>query len=434
MALRVELDHVQSRALPLLIPGTVAVFPWGRGAGKTFFDKTILYKLALENPGIELGLLLPTLKRAKQIFWPALFNDFHGSLKPYIRKLDASLLEAQFRNGSRLTTWGAENADGIRGQRFGAIVQDETDEIDASVEHAVVEPTFSKSGTRAIWLKTGTPKRGRLGILYRDFKRAQEGFSDGARRYVGFRVRSSESPQVDQAWLASVKATTPTKIFSREYECDFDSAEGLVYGDVYESLTHERTPPADVVWSEILIGGDYGYEDPGVLLLIGILGHGRDAVAWVLDEVYQQHRTEDWWLQRMRQWLEWYPEARVYHDPSAKGRVEAYRKHCRARIQDVDNSIEDGVATVADFLFVRQRDNGERHARIYISPACVNTIREFGLYRRKKDPRSSGEDPVFLDDFQQGNDHAMDALRYALHNRFGGQDMRRAGTPAEALG
>lgn len=434
MTVYAHLDHHQSRALRLVDPGTVAVFPWGRGSGKTFFGCTLLYRFLFENPGIEVGLLLPTLKRAKQVYWTRLSSDFAGGLRPYVRKLNSSDLEVHFRNGSRLTTWGAENADAIRGQRFGALVEDECDEIDISVEHAVVEPTFSKSGSRAYWSKFGTPKRGRQGILYRDFRRAQEAKVVEGRRYVGFRLRSADSPQVDQAWLRGVKATTPGKIYAREYECDFDSAEGLVYGEVFDESFHVRPPPAGARWDEILIGGDYGHEDAGVLLLIGILGRGRDATAYVLDEVYTPHRLESWWLDKMRLWLGWYPTARVYHDPSAAGRIEAYRRLCHARIQDVDNSIEDGVATVADRLFIRDLGEGQRAARLYIAPGCKNTIREFGAYRRKKDARSSAEDPVFTDDFQPGNDHAMDSLRYAIHNFFGGPDRRRAGVPDEALG
>jgi phage terminase large subunit len=85
---------------------------------------------------------------------------------------------------------------------------------------------------------------------------------------------------------------------------------------------------------------------------------------------------------------------------------------------------------VADRLFLREGTG----ARLYVAPRCKNTIREFGAYRRRKDPRSSGEDPVFVDDFAPGNDHAMDALRYAIFNYFGGPDRRRGGVSHEAIG
>ena len=47
-------------------------------------------------------------------------------------------------------------------------------------------------------------------------------------------------------------------------------------------------------------------------------------------------------------------------------------------------------------------------------PKCKNTIREFGLYRRKKLP-----DGTFSEEPEDRNNHAMDALRYLCMGRFG---------------
>jgi phage terminase large subunit len=82
-------------------------------------------------------------------------------------------------------------------------------------------------------------------------------------------------------------------------------------------------------------------------------------------------------------------------------------------------------------LVIRQREDTPRFARLHISPTCPNTIREFGLYRRKRDPRNR---EAFLDDIEDRNNHAMDAIRYAIFNRFGGPDRRRGGVPHEAIG
>jgi hypothetical protein len=174
-------------------------------------------------------------------------------------------LEVTFRNGSRLTTWGAENANAIRGQRFTHVIQDETDEIHPDVETAVIEPTFSYVGLNFVWVKTGTPSRGRHGILYRDYQRGQQGTPG----YVSMLVRSADSPQVKSDWLARIKQTTPPSIFAREYDCNFDAAEGVVYGDVF-TRANIQEPPAGTVWSDVIIGIDHGWEHPGVFLLIGV--------------------------------------------------------------------------------------------------------------------------------------------------------------------
>jgi hypothetical protein len=416
MAFTAKLDPLQSQVFREIQPGTVLVLAMGRGTGKSFLNRTALHALAFNQPGIEIGLLLPSLKQAKMVFWPHLINDYTGPLKGLVRT-NMSDLTAVYKNGSRLSTWGAENAHSIRGQRFGAVLEDECDDIDPATETAVVQPTFSRSGRSAIWLKSGTPRRGRHGILFRDFELGRKRHETAGLRYRSFRFRSDQSPQVDQVWLQSVKAITNPAVYSREYECDFDSGEGLVYP--FDEDFHVRPPPDGAVWSEILIGCDHGYEDPGVLVLIGVLGHGADATCWVLEEAYESHQLEDWWVAKLSEWTLAYPNHKFYGDPSMPSRIEAYRKRARARVQEVDNSIEDGIGAVANRMFIRERDDMSRAARFYVDPSCENTIREFKTYRRKRDPRLADS---FLETPEDKANHVPDAVRYAIFNRFGPSD------------
>jgi len=151
-------------------------------------------------------------------------------------------------------------------------------------------------------------------------------------------------------------------------------------------------------------------------VLIGVMGSGRDATCWVLEEVYQQHRAEDWWVKRVREWAGAYPNHKFYGDPSRPATLDAYRRLGGARVREVDNSIEDGVAAVANRLVIREDEDGQRHSKLFVSPKCKNTIREFGLYRRKTDPRNR---ELFLEDIEDRNNHTMDGLRYPIFNRFG---------------
>lgn len=440
MSLRVELDSVQTRARRLLAPGIVCAFPWGRGSGKTFYARSSVHEFTLGTPGSHVGIIYPTLKRARQVIWAQLRPDYTNELRHVVASRDMTNLEVLFKNGSRLTTWGAENASAIRGQRFTHILEDEADEIHPDTEHAIIEPTLSKVGLSFIWAKFGTPARGRHGILFRDYHRGQTGVAG----YRSLRVRSADSPQVDQDWLARVKQTTPSSIYSREYECDFDSAEGLVYGGVF-GAANVLEPPPDIQWSDIIIGCDHGWEHPGVFLLIGILGSGRDATAWVIAEVFAKQKTEGWWKAKLSEWIRDYPSARLYGDPSMPARLEVYRRECRAKVQEVDNSVEDGIEFVAHRMMPAPLPGRpeEMRPRLLVHPRCVNLLTELGYgasgladiaegsYRRKRDPQNSER---FLDDVEKRNDDGCDALRYPIFNYFGGPDRRRAGSPHEALG
>ncbi len=418
MTLRIELDDPQTKAWDMLQPGNTVTLPWGRGAGKSYFARTFLHQQALGRNNIHIGILYPSLKQARQVIWaPYLFADYEGDLKHCIRRLDRTLLEAIYVTGSRVTTWGAENAGGIRGQRFDVIIQDEADDIDPSIEHAIVEPTMSRSGRSAIWLKTGTFRRGRHGVLFADYQRAIQG-KDG---YKTLRVRSCESPQVDQEWLKRVKEKTPASIFAREYDVDPDSIEGLVYP--FDEQFHVREPPPHFVFNEYIAGVDHGWTDPGVILLLGIHGHGNDAIAWILDEHYETELPNHEWDKRAKRWDTLVDT--FWCDPSRPDRIRDLRNAgCNARA--ADNDIQAGVGRVADLLFKRTASEGTEWARLYVHPRCTNTIWEFQNYRRKRDPADRER---YLEAIQDKSNHSMDSARYALISRFGRIQLGRVEVP-----
>ena len=82
--------------------------------------------------------------------------------------------------------------------------------------------------------------------------------------------------------------------------------------------------------------------------------------------------------------------------------------------------INAGVARVQDMMFRRpsEDDKDGNHVpdwcKLYIAPACKNLIHELGLYRNKKNA-----DGTFMDEPEDKNNHATDALRYAIAGRFG---------------
>lgn len=410
MPLEFNLDEHQSRVFRMVRPGVVCTFPLGRGTGKTFTARSLIHCGALDVPGSHIGLILPSLKQARQVFWPALLDDFEGPLRGVLRgPPNRTELTATYRNGSRLTTWGTENAGAIRGQRFRRIIQDETDLIDPATEHAVITPTFSRAGMNFEHAKFGTPLRGRYGSLYGSFSLIgkEPGFD-------GFRLRSEESPQVDQAWLARVKATTPPDIFRREYECDFDSGEGLVY-DLFDEDFHVRAPHPEQRWNEILVGVDWGYAHAGAMIVIGVIGNGDDAQAHVIEEVYTPGKVLDWWVSAAQDIQRRHPRARFFCDPSQPASIETLSGAIGKWVEAGDNKHDQGIARVATML-MRLGEEPTQWARLYVSPTCTNVIREFKTYRRRKDP---SRDDRYLDAVEKRDDDAMDAIRYALLSRFG---------------
>jgi hypothetical protein len=467
-------NRPQFEAFQVVAPRHAVFLGWGRGVGKSWFTRSIWWLKVAEwehrqrpnyhEPlrGVRIVVLMPTLKQFKDVHWEGIERELGpgGQWEFLGAKLDRNTGQIHFPGGSWVKPFPASayNSKVARGQRCDILCADEVDDIDPDVYYGVAIPCLSEPWSLGIELLGGTPTRGRHGLWWHLWRAGQLGQSlrDGTvapevalksdtaqaiqsvfenlseddwptgvpkgaaeatlfvlRGYYSFKATYKDAPEtVSPLAVARARASTPEATFKREWEADPDAGEGLIY--VFDEKFHVRAPPPGIVWTEILIGCDHGWEDPGVLLLIGVLGHGQDAICWVLEEVYEQHRDEDWWVAKTLAWTRLYPNHRFYGDPSMPSRIEAHRKRGRARVQEVDNSIQDGIAAVAKRMTIREDEKGERSSRFYVSPRCPNTIRELGLYRRKKRPDGS-----FSEEPEDKNNHTGDSFRYPIFNRFG---------------
>lgn len=395
---------------------------WGRGLGKSFFLRLMIWLLVAkwygkkrrtvdgEMTGIRIYILMPTLKQFKGVHG-ALFEQENDTKWKFLGgKLNKTDYSITFPDGSFILPVPAAVATSERGRGFrgDVVCIDECDDIDSSVRDAVVRPWFTEPWSLGIEIDVGTPKRGRHGLLFRLFDRGQKREPG----HYSFRVKSSDCPEiVSPKFLADEKRTCPAAYYAREYEADFDSAEGLVYP--FDEAFHVREPPPNIHFNRYVVGGDHGWNDPGVLLLGGIYGHGDDAGLWILEEHYASERPNNQWDAIV---TEHYQGIRGWLDPSRPDRINDYRR-AGLNAHGADNSIEAGVSRVADLLVKRYIEGlDEPYARLYVHPRCVNTIREFKSYRRKRDPSNvSG----FLEDIEDKNNHAMDSLRYMAIGEFG---------------
>jgi hypothetical protein len=421
-----RLNRPQSDAFYALQPKRTLCLPWGRGVGKSWFLRAACWLMTAQHDGkvregslkylrgVRIIWLMPSLKQFKAVHGADLDSEITGDWACLRGRLNRTDYRIEFPGGSWLQPFPAElhRSQSARGLRGDVVVIDETDDVDRSTYDAVVRPWFSEPWSFKMVLGGGTPRRGRKGLLYHLHSL---GLDPVEPRYWTRHATWRDSPEtVDPEEAADAQRNSPPSIYKREWECDFDAAEGLVYGEVFDERFHVREPPPNVRWTEILVGGDAGWEDPGVLLLIGVVGHGADAVAWVLDEVYEKHRTPTEWVQALKDLTALYPGAKLYHDPSSPDMVNEYRKYCIISPQKVDNSIAAGIRTVVDRFMIRGVGDS-RAAHLYISPRCRNLIWELGAYKRKRDQH---EPDRYLEEPEDKHNHACDALRYAIHNRF----------------
>lgn len=443
----IKLNQPQWDAFQVMTPGNTVALNWGRGVGKSWgvdgrvcsyiaeFDGVVRNWAMGQVRGLRVQYVMPTLKQFKHVHWATLESllGTGGQFAELGGKPDRAAGTWKFPGGSMIIPFGVDtpnNAKLARGFRTDISVLDEYDDVDADVADGIIQPALSAGWSlRMLWL-SGTPTRGRYGLWYRSFKNGHLGKSirrgddvgiedpeqlEALSKFYTFHATYKDAPEtVDRAAVAMARRDATPATFKREWEADPDAGEGLVYSMMDRDF-HVRRPPSDLKFSEYFICGDKGWEDPGVLLLCAQEGHGNDATVWVLKEIFEQHRTPDWWVDKMKGLMKEFPRAKLYHDPSAPDLVMSYRK-VGAKPQDVDNSILEGVAAVANMMAIRRYEVGGKEikkSRIYFHPSCTNTIREHGMYRRKKRKDGTfGEDPIDRDN------HSCDSLRYGIFNRF----------------
>jgi PBSX family phage terminase large subunit len=209
------------------------------------------------------------------------------------------------------------------------------------------------------------------------------------------RFAMTDNPSLSEKTLALYESMYPSGVFHDRYILGlWVAAEGLVY-PMFDKNLHTTT--------EIGHGGncyisiDYGTANPTAMGLWRV----TNASAVMEKEYYFDSRAE----KRQKTDEEYYADLeafadgnkieRVIVDPSAASFLECIRRHGKFAVWKADNAVLDGIRLTGALL----------HAgRLKFHTSCVNTFREFGLYRWDE---SAGEDKVIKE-----SDHAMDMIRY----------------------
>lgn len=193
-----------------------------------------------------------------------------------------------------------------------------------------------------------------------------------------------------------------TGVFYRRFILgDWVAAEGAIYPmfDVQKHVS-DNVPNLRMHW----IGCDYGHTNPTAFLR---LAAGDDGRIWVIDEYYHMAdksgaKSPKQYARDMRAFAAKGPSPdTVVIDPAAEGFILQLREDApELRIKRADNAVLEGIQLVSSAI-----DAGV----LMIHPRCKHLIDELQGYSWDSKAQERGEDkPV------KTNDHACDALRYAL--------------------
>lgn len=203
-----------------------------------------------------------------------------------------------------------------------------------------------------------------------------------------------DNPSLSQEIINRYKSLYSGAFYERFVLGKWVAAQGLVYP--FFGSANIAKPPKGLC-EEYYISCDYGTVNPASF---GLWGR-RDDVWYRLREYYFNSRA----MGEQKTDEEYYVELEnlageceittIFVDPSAASFIECIRRHEKFCVTPAKNDVQDGIRKVSDAL---------KSGKIKICDVCVDTIKEFSLYRWND--KASGDVP------RKENDHAMDDIRY----------------------
>lgn len=244
--------------------------------------------------------------------------------------------------------------------------------------------------------------------------------SDGVCRVFSFTIE--DNPSLSEGYKAQLKKEFTGLWYDRFILGRWVQAEGSIY-DMWEPKKH-CVACADILkalgkpqFKNYVVGIDYGTSNPTAFLMIGF--DDFDGPKYVVKEYYYRggssagagstrqtlpQKTDSEYRLDLQAFIAGFPVTAIVLDPAAASFKVELRKH-GIMTRDADNSVLDGIRFVGTQLMLE---------KLFVDICCANLSREMSAYVWDSKKQEKG-----IDEPKKENDHALDALRYALYTIFG---------------
>jgi hypothetical protein len=202
------------------------------------------------------------MNQARRIAW----DYFKYYAQPVIKDANESQMTLTLVNGVKISLFGADNADSMRGLGFSGIYLDEYGDFKPSVFGNVIRPALSDKQGWAVF--AGTPKG--KNQFWEVFDTATRIPSE----WFLLRLPASSSGLLPASELAAAKAQLSEDQYLQEYECSFEAAIlGAFYGTEMRQaqnqgrigqISYDANLPVYTAW-------DLGYRDDTAIWFYQVL-------------------------------------------------------------------------------------------------------------------------------------------------------------------
>jgi len=242
---------------------------WGclvahRRAGKTVAAVNDLIRAAFMYQGLNglFGYVAPFQNQARRIAW----DYFKFFAEPLIKDANEAQMTLTLVNGAKISLFGSDSADAMRGLGFSGLYLDEYGDFKPSVFGNVLRPALADKGGWCVF--AGTPKgKNQFWEIYQTAKRIPDD-------WFLLRLPASESGLLPQGELNAAKAQLSEDQYLQEFECSFEAAIlGAFFGTemrlaeprINERVVFTEGYPVHTAW-------DLGYRDDTAIWWYQVVG------------------------------------------------------------------------------------------------------------------------------------------------------------------
>ncbi len=369
-----------------------------RRSGKTTATLNHLQRDALLTKDSRFAYIAPTYKQAKSIAWDMIKK--YSIVIPGI-EYNESELTVKYPNGSKLTLYGADNPDSLRGLGLWGVVFDEYSQQPSNIFSEIIRPALSDHKGYAIWI--GTPKG--KNDFYKLYEQARQD-----KDWMTIFLPVSQSKLISDEELEDAKKVMTREEYDQEFECSFEAAikgafyaQELMQARIEGRITlvqHEKGFPVHTWW-------DLGISDSTT---IGFFQHISNQ--WRIIDYYENSGEGlEHYINYLQDKGYIYGNHYAPHDIEVRELGSGQSRLETSRRLGINFQIVPNLPIMEGINAARRRFN-----TLWINQdKCDYFLNAISLYRKEWDDKNGQFKPKPLHDWTS---HAADMLRYWAVTNF----------------
>lgn len=379
-------DYLAGKPVYTILHGAVR-------SGKTFLGQILwlMHIAKYKNQGLNFVMTGYTISSLKKNVLDDINDNFGIDTK-----LDTFYTFKMF--GNRVLCFGTDKADSYKAMRGFTGYGHYGNEVSLSHRNSIDEVIKRCSGDDSFIWETNpdSPQH----YIKKEFVDRSGELLGGGRPFVkAYHFELEDNPRLAPEYVESLKRSTPKGVmYDRSIKGLWVAREGIIYDCFIESemiVSQSDLPPM----REVIAGVDWGFEHFGVIIILGI---GWDGNVYVLDITKEQKKDIDWWVAEKLRYKAKYNCNEFWCDSARPEYVLKFNG------KEADKAVIEGVDCVYAMFANRKLFVSDKVSCVFLDE----------LYNYVWKASAIKEEPM------KENDDIMDALRYAIFNRFGKKKLR----------